>query len=118
MLHSARDPSRTPSRITHHGTGMEVLGVELPEALAKFYRKVRAEFAQDGVTIYCAASPGPEFGGFYLEGQQAHGLQRREGWPTASANPELGEDTPAEEVASVLQALVHCAAAEMRIAPL
>src|SRR5690349_10946782 len=119
---------------------MDVLGVELPEALAAFYEEVAAVFRAEGIEISCEASDGPEFGGFYLEGERArvavrrdlppdavlhtlahelvHGLQRREGWPRAEANADLGAENPAEEVASVLQAIVHCAAAELRIAPL
>jgi hypothetical protein len=119
---------------------MKVLDVELPEPLAAFYREVEALFAAEGITLVCERAAGPEFGGFYRETDRAlvtvrsdlppeatchtlahelvHALQRREGWPLASASPELGEDSPAAEVAAVLQALVHCAAAELRIAPL
>lgn len=119
---------------------MKVLDVELPEPLAAFYREVEALFAAEGLSLVCERASGPEFGGFYREEGRAlvtvrhdlppeatchtlahelvHGLQRREGWPLASAGPELGADSPAAEVAAVLQALVHCAAAELRIAPL
>lgn len=119
---------------------MKVLDVELPEPLAAFYREVEALFAAEGLSLVCERASGPEFGGFYREEGRAlvtvrydlppeatchtlahelvHGLQRREGWPLASAGPELGADSLAEEVAAVLQALVHCAAAELRIAPL
>jgi hypothetical protein len=119
---------------------MDILGVEISGSLAEFYAEVEQRFAADGVAIYCARSDGPEFGGFYLEGERArvalrsdlppdafrhtlahelvHGLQRHEGWPKAVANPDLGDDSAAEEVAAVLQAIVHCSAAELRIAPL
>lgn len=119
---------------------MDVLGVILPDPLAAFYAEVERQLAGEGITLTCEARPGPEFGGFYLEDDRAvvglrhdlppdailhtlahelvHGLQRREGWPRAVANPELGEQSDAEEVASVLQAIVHCAGAELRIAPL
>lgn len=119
---------------------LKVLDVELPEPLAAFYREVQALLAADGLPLVCERAAGPEFGGFYREEGRAlvtvrfdlppeatchtlahelvHALQRHEGWPLASANPELGADSPAEEIAAVLQALVHCAAAELRIAPL
>jgi len=119
---------------------MKVLDVELPEPLAALYREVAALFAAEGRPLTCERAAGPEFGGCYYEPQRVlitvrsdlppeatchtlahelvHALQRREGWPLASANSELGEDSPAAEVASVLQAVVHCAAAELRIAPL
>lgn len=119
---------------------MDVLGVELPEPLADFYRQVEALYAADGVALTCERDDGPAFGGFYLDDGRAtvairhdlppeavchtlaheltHGLQRREGWPRALANPDLGDPTAAAELASMLQAIVQCAAAELRIAPL
>ncbi len=119
---------------------MKALDVELPGPLAAFYREVEALFAAEGRSLVCERASGPEFGGCYHEQERVlitvrfdlppeatchtlahelvHALQRREGWPLAAASPELGEESPAGEVASVLQALVHCAAAELRIAPL
>lgn len=119
---------------------MDLLGVALSDELAAFYREVETVWAASGVTLYADRDDGPAFGGFYLEGERArlglrrdlppdafrhtlahelaHSLQRKEGWPRAAANPDLGEGSPAEEVASVLQAIVHCAAANLRIAPL
>ncbi len=119
---------------------MEQLGVTLPDTLAAFYEEVQRHFAAKDIELYCAWGAGPEFGGFYREDgkvrvevrqdltgdafchtlahELAHGLQREDGWPLATANPELGEGSSAEEVASVLQAIVHCAGAELRIAQL
>jgi hypothetical protein len=81
---------------------MNVLGVELSEPL----------FAANGVTLTCERDEGPQFGGFYLDGERAtvalrhdlppdafchtlahelaHGLQRYERWPTVEAHPALG----------------------------
>ncbi len=119
---------------------MELLGETLPEGLAAFYEEVARHFAAKEIELYTAPGDGPEFGGFYREEgkarvevrqdlkgdafchtlahELAHGLQRDDGWPLATANPDLGEGSSAEEVASVLQAMVHCAGAELRIAPL
>lgn len=119
---------------------MNVLGVELSESLAAFYQEVEALLGQRGITLTCEQGPGPEFGGFYLSGDRAtvqvrhdlppdaiqhtlghelvHGLQRQEGWPRAAAGPDPLGKAEAEEVAAVLQALVQCAAAELRISPL
>src|SRR5262245_33336375 len=113
---------------------MNLIGIELPDALAAYYCEVEEELRGKGYTLTCERMDGPEFGGFYLnEGtatvgvrsdlpdtaachtiahELAHGRQRLEGWPRAIANPALGDASPAEEVASVLQAVVHCAAAE------
>lgn len=128
------------SLVASLGVPVELLGVELSEELAAFYREVEAAWAERGVTLYADRDDGPAFGGFYIEGERArlgirrdlppdaflhtlahelaHSLQRKENWPRATANPALGEGSPAEEVASVLQAIVHCAAANLRIAPL
>ena len=117
-----------------------VLGEEIDGPLAAFYLEIERRLAEVGRTLTVTHTPGPEFGGFYLADDHArvelredlppdavrhtlahelaHGLQRLEGWPRAEANRDLGEESPAEEVASVLQALVQCAAAELRVAPL
>ena len=119
---------------------MDVLGVTLPADLTSFYQEVEALFADQGVMLTCEWIEGPEFGGFYPNGPIAtvgirsdlppeaiphtlahelvHGLQRQEAWPKAIGNPERGDDSPAEQVASVLQGIIHCTAAELRIAPL
>lgn len=119
---------------------MELLGIALPPALAAFYGEVENALRAAGYTLTCERMEGPEFGGFYLaEGaatvgvrrdlppdavchtlahELAHGLQRIGGWPGATANPKRGTDSAAEEVAAVLQAIVHCSGAEARIAPL
>lgn len=123
-----------------HTPAEQTLPFEMGGALRAFYREMEARLAQSGLSLVVERGPGPEFGGFYVEEGRArvvlrddlppdaaehtlahelvHGLQRLEGWPRASAAPTLGDDSPAEEVAAVLQALVHCAAAELRIAPL
>ncbi len=121
-------------------TPMNVLGIELTGDLADFYAKVEALYAEDGLALTCEAGDGPEYGGFFrgegaarvevrrdlppdamrhtLAHELVHGLQRREGWPRAEANSDLGDDSSADEVAAMLQAIVHCTAAELRIAPL
>jgi hypothetical protein len=119
---------------------MEVLGVELPPQLATFYAEVESLLGAAGITLTCELMDGAEFGGFYLlEGEAtvgvrrdlppeaachtlahelAHGLQRLGGWPRAVSHPKRGDQSSGEEVAAVLQAIVHCSAAELRIAPL
>lgn len=119
---------------------MELLGVTLPPSLEAFYHEVAALFAADGKPLVARRGPGPEFGGFYVEDDQAivalrhdlppdallhalghelaHGLQRREGWPRVEANMAVRPDPANVEIAATLQALVHCSGAELRIAPL
>jgi hypothetical protein len=119
---------------------MELVGIELPPDLAAFYEEVGKVTEDAGYTLTCERIDGPEFGGFYLrEGtatvgvrrdmppdaflhtvahELAHGLQRLGGWPKVVANPKLGDESAGEEVASVLQAVVHCSAAELQIASL
>jgi hypothetical protein len=119
---------------------MDVLGITLPAELAAFYEETRQVLDGRGYTLSCERSAGPQFGGFYLaEGtatvqvrgdlppeafchtlahELAHGLQRLEGWPHVTANPQHSEAVAAEEVALVLQAVAHCAGAEHRIAAL
>lgn len=126
--------------MTEQTPAEQALPFEMSEPLQTFYREMEARLARSGLALVVERGPGPEFGGFYVEEGRArvvlrddlppeaaehtlahelvHGLQRLEEWPRASAAPTLGDDSPAEEVAAVLQALVHCAAAEMRIAPL
>jgi hypothetical protein len=116
---------------------MELLGIEVPPALAGYYGEVEAHLRAKGYALTCEWMEGPEFGGFYLsEGaatvgvrsdlpplavchtiahELAHGLQRLDGWPRVVANPALEGDAAAKDVAAVLQAVVHCAAAEARI---